>query len=259
MRLDEIRRAARNPKLHDAAGIRESLTEFGVADLPVIDERTGLLVSGHGRLDQLAALAAAHKTPPGGVRVDPSGEWLLPVVRGWESANDAAAEAYIIGANKLAINGGWDDAGLAQMLADLVGADPDLAALTGFDPGELDDLMALLDADPIVHEMVPATAARYAETAEEQADRAERIAAYQPRVDRASGFSEVILVYASADRDEVGRLITAAREVLGSEVRAADVVLRALRVLMAVLDGRDDPAPVDCARLARHAGWEAGG
>lgn len=268
MPLSTIARAERNPKLHDEAGIRGSLGRWGVADLPVLDERTGRLVSGHGRLDQVEylaglapvdlELATGRAGPPNGIQVDPeTGEWMLPVVRGWASETDADAEAYLIGANKLAMNGAWDDAQLARMMAELVEVDAELAGLAGIPAGELDDLLALLEPAPIVHDTVPATGARYAETAEQQAARAEHIAGYQPRYDRSAGFAEMILVYAADDRDEAGRLITAAREVLGADARAADVVLRALRVLVTVLDGRHDPAPVDCARLARSAGWEA--
>lgn len=266
MPLTAIHRAPRNPKQHDDVGIRASLARFGVADLPVLDERTGQLVSGHGRLDQFHYLSGLSPAAlkeyvgrdglPGGVRADPAtGEWLVPVVRGWASTTDAEAEAYVIAANKLTVNGAWDDTELARMLADLVDADGDLAALTGFDPGELDDLLMLLDPGPIIHDEVPATEARYAETPEEQAERADRIAGYQPRVDRASGFSEVILVYASDDREELGRLIAAAREVLGADLRAAEVLLRAMRVLMAALDARHDPNPITGGGLARAAGW----
>lgn len=143
MPLSEIRRAPRNPKLHDADGIRASVTRFGLADLPVLDERTGQLVSGHGRLDQLAALAIAGDTPPGGVRVDPAtGEWLLPVARGWASTSDAEAEAYLVAANSLTMFGGWDDQALVELLSDLEDVDPDLLALTRYGTDDLSTLLA---------------------------------------------------------------------------------------------------------------------
>lgn len=258
MPLSQILPAARNPKQHDEQGLRHSIGRFGLADLPVLDERTGRLVSGHGRINDLAARSAEGDDPPDGVTVSKKGEWLVPVVRGWSSANDSEAEAYIITANKLTINGAWDDRQLAEMLNDLVAVDQDLATVTGFDMGELDDLLLLLEPPPTVHETVPATGARYAETEEQMTVRSERIAAYQPAVDRAGGFTEVILVYPQVDRDEVGRLVEAARTVLGAELRAADIVLRSLRVLVAVMDGRHDTTPIELASLARHAGWTGG-
>lgn len=136
MPLSELTSAARNPKLHDEAGIRASIQQHGMAEPPLIDERTGRLAAGHGRRDQLVALRAAGGRPPGGVRVDEaSGEWLVPVVRGWASTSDAAAEAYLIGSNKLTMIGGWDEGTLVAMLADL--AEEGMLELTGFVEDEL--------------------------------------------------------------------------------------------------------------------------
>jgi len=146
MTLTGILRAPRNPKQHDGAGIRASVTSFGLADLPVLDERTGRLVSGHGRLEQLEAMAAAPDAqPPDGVQVAPDGTWLVPVVRGWASATDAEAEAYLLYANKSTMSAGWDDGQLAEMLSELVAHDEGLAALAGFPAGELDELFRSTD------------------------------------------------------------------------------------------------------------------
>lgn len=133
MPLALIRPALRNPKRHAAAEIRASITRFSLAELPLLDERTGRLVAGHGRLDDLAARKRAGEDPPGGVRVDPaSGEWLVPVQRGWASRTDAEAEAYLAASNELSRRGGWDEDGLAEMLADIAATDPALLVPTGF-------------------------------------------------------------------------------------------------------------------------------
>jgi hypothetical protein len=141
MRLSEVRAAVRNPKGHDDDGIRGSIERHGIAELPLIDERTGRLVAGHGRIKQLTAMSAAGQDPPDGVDVDPdSGEWLVPVTRGWSSRSDAEAEAYLVASNKLTMNGGWDDERqLTQILSGL--ADEGLLALTGFSEDELTDLL----------------------------------------------------------------------------------------------------------------------
>lgn len=132
--LTEIVRAPRNPKIHNAEMIANSVSRFGVVEVPAIDERTGRLVAGHGRLDDLQARKAAGEQPPDGVETDPhSGEWLVPVQRGWASRSDADAEAYLVVANQSTIVGGWDNEGLAQLLADLRDQDPNLLTLTGFD------------------------------------------------------------------------------------------------------------------------------
>lgn len=139
--LDDIVRAARNPKRHDGAGIRTSISRFGVGELPLLDERTGRLVAGHGRVDQLQAMRSAGETPPDGVRVA-DGRWLVPVTRGWASRSDVEAEAYLLASNKLTFNGGWDDDELADVLRGLADVDPGLLAVTGFDDVELDELLA---------------------------------------------------------------------------------------------------------------------
>jgi hypothetical protein len=139
IRLDEIRHAPRNPKGH-ADGIGRSIAHHGFAELPLRDDRTGLLVAGHGRHQHLTAMHAEGQTPPDGILVDPDGMWRMPIVTGWSSRSDADAEAYLIASNQLTTAGGWDDPGLATVLADL--QDAGLADLTGFTN---DELTALLD------------------------------------------------------------------------------------------------------------------
>lgn len=260
VRLSQVVPAPRNPKLHAEDELQSSLDEFGLADLPVIDERTGRLVSGHGRLDALRAKLAAGEDPPEGVTVDPdSGEWMMPVIRGWASRDDAHAEAYLLVANQTTIAGGWDDAELALVLRDLAAADSNLLTVTAFGDERIEELLASLDEPEIVHDDIPATGARYAETDDEQAAREDRIAGYEPRINTAAGFTEMILVYQVADRDEAGRHIAAARELLGADLRASEVVLRALRALSALLDSRHSPTPVAISSLLRAAGWSEDG
>jgi hypothetical protein len=63
----------------------------------------------------------------------------------------------------------------------------------------------------------------------------------------------MLLTYTIDDRDEVARLVAAAREALPSP-DAADVVLRALRTLVAVLDARHDAGEVTVSALLKSAG-----
>lgn len=147
MPLSDIRPAPRNPKEHDGPAIRGSIERWGLADLPVLDERTGRLVSGHGRLEQAQTMYAAGQDPPDGVEVDPStGEWQLPVVRGWSSRSDPEAEAYLVMANQSTIMGGWDQRGLADVLSDLAAIDEELLNASGFNAGDLEDMLKLLEA-----------------------------------------------------------------------------------------------------------------
>ncbi len=141
MPLAEVRPALRNPKKHDAAGLTASIGRFGVAEVPLLDERTGRLVAGHGRVDQLTAMCAAGQQPPDGVRVDGNGRWLVPILRGWASRSDHEAEAYLVASNSLSSLPGWEDEGLAGILSDLRDVDPDLMTLTGYDDDSLEELL----------------------------------------------------------------------------------------------------------------------
>lgn len=137
--LGDVKRARRNPKLHDDDGIKASLARFGIGELPLLDERTGLLVAGEGRINQLEALREADpRTPPEGIELHPSGDWMVPVVRGWASRDDKEADAYLIASNRLSERGGWDGMGLAEMLSALEG---ELDGL-GYDQHELDQLLS---------------------------------------------------------------------------------------------------------------------
>lgn len=139
-----IESAPRNPKRHASDAINRSIQRFGFAELPLIDERTGRLVAGHGRLDQLYAMRKAGQEPPDGVQVDASGEWLVPVVRGWASRSDADAEAYVVASNRLTTLGGWDDEQLGELLSDLQEVDPELLGIAGYTE---EDLAGLLGGD----------------------------------------------------------------------------------------------------------------
>lgn len=134
MPLTDVQRAPRNPKNHNSELIASSISRFGIVESPAIDERTGRLVAGHGRLDDWITRKAAGENPPDGIDIDPdTGDWLVPVQRGWASRSDADAEAYLVISNSSTTAGGWEDEALAQLLADLRDQDPTLLGLTGFD------------------------------------------------------------------------------------------------------------------------------
>jgi ParB-like chromosome segregation protein Spo0J len=148
MPLHAIPRAVRNPKEHDLEAIRRSVEAFGCIVAGELDERTGRLVVGHGRLQVLEAMAADKVSPPEGVLVDDDGTWKVPIVRGWSSRSDADAEAYLIANNHTTERGGWEDQILAEVLADVRDADPDLLLAAGYTDDDLADLAdAIAGAD----------------------------------------------------------------------------------------------------------------
>ena len=91
--LADLKRHPRNPKSHDIGAISRSVNRFGFTAPVIIDERTGYLAAGHGRIDTLAQLKAQGHEPPANVQTDKAGDWLVPVVRGVAFNSDAEIEA----------------------------------------------------------------------------------------------------------------------------------------------------------------------
>lgn len=141
--LHQVKVAIRNPKGHDTAGINRSIDHHGFAELPLLDERTGRLIAGHGRHEQLTAMHAGGRDAPDGIRVDDDGTWHMPVIRGWASRSDADAEAYGVASNRLVELGGWDERELAAVLSSL--DDLDLVQVAGYTAADLDALLRSTD------------------------------------------------------------------------------------------------------------------
>lgn len=152
MPLDDIPRAEQNAKAHDEDAIASSLGQFGATVVGILDERTGRLVAGHGRLTVLERQRAAGDAPPDGIRTDADGRWLAPIVRGWASASDPAAAAYVIADNRTTERGGWDNRLLADILDGLTD-DPDLLDATGYGADDLDDLVRSFKEPPNLDEL----------------------------------------------------------------------------------------------------------
>jgi len=141
--LSGLRPAARNPKAHDVEALVASLGRFGFVAPVIIDDRTGRLVAGHGRVEALERAKAAGADPPARVKVE-GGEWLVPVVRGVSFARDVDAEAYLLADNQLTAGPGWGD-GIDAMLREL--RDADALVGTGFTEADLRKLLGRGDAD----------------------------------------------------------------------------------------------------------------
>lgn len=144
MPLDELERAPRNAKGHDADLITRSVGRFGFMEPIILDERTGKIVAGHGRLDELLRARDAGERPPDGVVVK-SRQWTVPVVRGWSSADDLEADAAAVVLNHAVEAGGWETRVLAEVLRDVRESEHGLDGV-GFDDRELDAMLAELAA-----------------------------------------------------------------------------------------------------------------
>lgn len=134
----------RNPKSHDVGTITASVDRFGYLEPIVVDGRTGLIVSGHGRAATLRAMRDRGEAPPEGVREEPPGVWMVPVVTGWSSRSDSEAAAALIALNRTTELGGWVDDALVGLLGELAEV-PDGLVGVGYTSSDLDHLRDQLD------------------------------------------------------------------------------------------------------------------
>lgn len=143
--LADIAEDPANPKDHHLGSIQDSVGRFGFLEPIVIDGRTNKIVSGHGRL---ASLRALHdETPealPEGIRTGEDGSWLVPVVEGWSSQDDAQARGALVALNRTNELGGWVDEALLDVLNELSGTDEGLTG-TGYDEDALENLRTWVD------------------------------------------------------------------------------------------------------------------
>lgn len=142
--LSELEPDPRNPKSHDLDTIDSSIGRFGVLDSIVRDDRTGYIISGHGRRSALAAMKDRGETAPEGVEMRDGGEWLVPVVTGWASRSDTEAHAALIALNRTTELGGWVDESLLGLLEELEQEGPEAFDGVGFDESAIGDLRRVM-------------------------------------------------------------------------------------------------------------------
>ena len=117
--LSEIVGADINPKDHDIGQIYQSIKRFGFTQPIMMNENTGKLLAGHGRLQTLQTMKQAGEKVP--TRIKEKGEeWLVPVLKGISFEDDMEAQAYLIADNRLTELGGWNTGELIDTLQELV-------------------------------------------------------------------------------------------------------------------------------------------
>lgn len=126
--IDDLRPYDKNPRLHSSEQVRKiaaSIRAFGFNAPILVDETSGEIIAGHGRL-MAAQLLQLESVPV--------------VVLDHLSEDDR--RAYVIADNKLNDESGWDEKMLAEELTALAAADDfeDLT-LTGFDDDEIGDML----------------------------------------------------------------------------------------------------------------------
>lgn len=155
MDIEQIKPNPENPKDHDVGAIVESIGRFQYLNPMAINEHTGYLVYGHGRLKSLLAMKAEGRKPPANV-IAKHGRWYAPVIRGIHLTDDEEM-AYTIADNQMTFLGGWDEPKLLESLKEIAGPTGDGPGLegTGFTPEDIDHLARLLNppegGEPLPH------------------------------------------------------------------------------------------------------------
>lgn len=159
MRLDSLKLHPKNPKKHDERLIGASFKRFGFVEPVTLDERTGFVISGNGRVGKLIAMKAAGEASPDDVEVlGPDGEWGVLVNRGWSSRDDTEAEAFLIAANEIGIKGGWHEGKLDELLLSITagGANVEQLVATGYGKTDMERILAKLQPDADDDDFEPA-------------------------------------------------------------------------------------------------------
>ena len=141
--LADLKRNPKNARTHSnrqLKKIRRSIREFGALNPLIVDENN-VILAGHGRADAARKEGLTH----------------LPVLR-YRHLTDVQKRAYVIADNKIAQEAGWDRDMLATELGELIDLLPAKGldiALTGFDIGEIDILLADFAETPPPQDDVP--------------------------------------------------------------------------------------------------------
>ncbi len=118
-----------NPRTHSDTQIDQiaaSIREFGWTN-PILIDAAGTIIAGHGRLAAATRLGLAQ----------------VPVIR-LGHLSDAQRKALIIADNQLALNAGWDEAALSNLIRELDAEKFELDLL-GFESADLDRYLAGLE------------------------------------------------------------------------------------------------------------------
>ncbi len=128
--IERLREYPRNPRKNDAAVDRmcESIRQFGFK-IPCLVRGDGEIVDGHLRLKEARKLGIIE----------------IPVIL-CDEWTPAKVKAFRLMVNRSVTWADWDEELLALELQDIQEADFDLS-LTGFDPGEINGLLALEDEE----------------------------------------------------------------------------------------------------------------
>ena len=151
--LTDIVEADINPKDHDIGQIYQSIKRFGFTQPIMMNEKTGKLLAGHGRLQTLQTMKDAGEKLPNRIK-EKDGDWLVPVLKGISFEDDMEAQAYLIADNRLTELGGWNTGDLVESLQEMIENGLDLDGI-GYDFDDLENLVLDIDRDTFEVEAIP--------------------------------------------------------------------------------------------------------
>jgi len=138
LKLDDVVEWDRNPKDHDIGAIILSIRRFGFQAPLLVNDQTGVLMAGHGRLHALMQMRNGGESLPDGIHRD-GDDWLVPAVRGAELPPEEA-EAYALADNRLVELGGWHEEVLGELLVETAKWGVGLEGV-GWDEEEVNELL----------------------------------------------------------------------------------------------------------------------
>lgn len=246
--LGNLRPYPGNARRGDVGMILESLTASGqFRPLVVREQEDGALVvlAGNHTLQAMAAhgpgpcgLVTRHGDEERPCALCHGKEWAPTAQVAVYECTDDTARRIVLADNRTSDAGAYDDRALADLLADM---DGDFTG-TGYTDTDLDDLLQYLeeedepepDEEEDQEQEAPAAPAGEPATSSAPATSGDTTPPPPP------GHASLVLTYRQAARDETSRLIAAAGDVIqGAD--SAEIILRALRTLVAVIDSRHAP------------------
>lgn len=150
--LDDIIEADENPKDHDLGVLYESMKRFGFTDPIMLNEASGKLLAGHGRLQALKLFKDRGEKAPDRIQVekdiedDTIEDWFIPVIKGINIENSADAQAYLIADNRITEIGGWKPMELIESLNEVIEETGNLDG-TGYDLDDIETILRDIERD----------------------------------------------------------------------------------------------------------------
>lgn len=150
--LDDIISADSNPKDHDLGVLYQSMKRFGFTNPIIMNESTGKLLAGHGRLQTLQMLRDNGEKAPDRIQVELDTDdenieyWYVPVLYGVSIDNVSEAQAYLIADNRLTELGGWKPMDLMDSLTEILEETGNLDG-TGYDLDDIETILGDMERD----------------------------------------------------------------------------------------------------------------